>query len=95
MSERKCNDGEVDSGDTGMDQWEPMWRSDYQTNYSQMGRSYEDFRRRMPAVRLANHASRGRLGPGEPAAQRDSETGHYTPGDFKARAFRLMSAGTG
>jgi uncharacterized membrane protein len=32
------------TGDTGMDQWELMWRNDYQTNYSHMGHSYEDFR---------------------------------------------------
>lgn len=31
-------------GTTGMDEWDPMFRSHYQTSYSHLGRSYEDFR---------------------------------------------------
>lgn len=79
---------EVDTGDTGMDQWDPMWRSDYQTNYSHMGRSYDDFR---PAYTYGYTLANDPRYQGqdwdqiEPAARRDWETSHHDSAweDFK------------
>jgi uncharacterized protein (TIGR02271 family) len=44
--ERLDRDMETRSGDiyTGYDEWEPMWRSHYQSSYSHLGGTYEDFR---------------------------------------------------